>query len=113
MGKSQRTKGHNWERKVAILLEAAMPGCDARRGLQYREGSDAPDVIHPWLHVECKAMKLCNPRAALAQALEHCPDDKHAIAVCKDDNKPPFVAMELDAFLELMGHLWTETGGRA
>jgi hypothetical protein len=108
MGASQRHKGHRWERDVARMYRDAMPGCDSFRGIQYRDGENAPDVKHPWFHTECKAMKQTNPRAALAQALEHCPEDLHAVAVCKDDNKKPFVCMELESFLELMGQLWTE-----
>jgi len=109
MGASQRRKGASWEREVARRYREAMPGCDSFRGLQYRDGADAPDVKHPWLFTECKAHKQTNPRAALAQALEHCPEDLHAVAVCKDDNKKPFVCMELESFLELMGQLWSET----
>ena len=108
MGASQVTKGKSWERQVARILEAAMPGCASRRDFQQQTDHGRADVTHPFLWVECKAQKRCNPRAALAQALETCPDHKHPIAICKDDRQPPYVMMRADDFLELMEALWVE-----
>ena len=42
-GRANRRCGHDWERRGAQLFtEHGMP---ARRGIQYRDGAEAPDVI--------------------------------------------------------------------
>lgn len=42
-GRANRRCGHNWERRGAQLFtEHGMP---ARRGIQYRDGAEAPDII--------------------------------------------------------------------
>lgn len=47
-----RTKGHAFEREIARLFRRWFP--EARRGLQFRSGCEAPDVKGvPWW-VECK-----------------------------------------------------------
>ena len=111
MGANPRTKGHGWEREVARRLQEAMPGCGSRRDFQTQQNHERPDVTHPFLWIECKAMKQCNPRAALAQALECCPEEKYAVAICKDDRKPPYVMLQLDDFEELMALIWIERQG--
>lgn len=49
-----RTKGRAWEQEVARILRER--GWSAKRGLQSRDGSDAPDVVTDLpLWPECKA----------------------------------------------------------
>src|SRR3972149_5335754 len=72
MGRSQRRKGHNFEREVAAELRACAPmiADRIRRGLQSRDGSTVPDVMTPWpIHVECKVGARPNVGAAMRQAL--------------------------------------------
>lgn len=99
MGKYQRTKGHSWERQVAILMRELFP--DARRGMQSRDGADAPDVEGTPYHVECKVGKLPNPRAALYQAIRDAKGKRPAVAVVKDDRCTPFVVMTLPDWMQL------------
>jgi hypothetical protein len=108
MGKSQRTKGHNWERELAKRFREAMPGCDARRGLSQARGGGAEeaDVVIPWFHIEAKVGKKPPVRAALEQAKADCAAEKTPIAVIKEDRKEPFVVLSLEAFLLLIGDLW-------
>jgi len=110
MGKSQRTKGAAWEREVAIRFREAMPGAEIRRNLQSQGGAAVGnDLVVPMFGIECKAGKLPNPRAALDQAVRDACKDLYPVAVIKDDRKPPFVAMRLDHFLEMVAEWWRET----
>lgn len=110
-GCRSRRKGHDWEREVARRLREIF-GPQVRRGLQYQDGSDAPDVIVPCFHVECKV----GARPPIVQALEQA--EKNAkpglwpIAICKQDRQPPTVTMRFEDFLELVEGWWRETGGR-
>lgn len=113
-GARSRRKGHRFEREVATAFRAACPGFDARRGLQSRDGSDAPDVIAPapfW--VECKRGKRTSHRAALRQAQEAAPRGSWLVAVCRDDREEATVSMPLSDFLELVEQWFIlNNGGR-
>ena len=100
MGSSQRRKGHNFERAVAILFRNHFK--NARRGLQYGDGSNAPDVDGTPFWIECKVGKKPNPRAALEQATEASNGTRPPVAVVKDDRKEPFVVIKLDDFLGMI-----------
>lgn len=108
MSASQRRKGHDFERWVANRFKAALPGAEQhiKRGLQGRDGSDAPDVLCPCFWIECKRGKQPNIRAALQQVLEDCGPGVWPVAVIKDDARQPFVALHLDDFLELVKEWW-------
>lgn len=97
-----RAKGHAFERWVAAQLREAAPGCDAKRGFQTRGGGkEEADVMVPLLHIECKHGAKPNPRAALAQAENDCPESKWPVAIVKDNRKEPFVVMRFDNWLAL------------
>ena len=70
MSKLSRTKGHTWERQVVRMMKDAFPDKveDIRRGLQYRDGEEAADVIFPAFHIECKVGRAPQPFKALEQA---------------------------------------------
>ena len=107
MGKSQRTKGHNWEREVARIMREATPGCEAKRGFQTRGGAaEEPDVVHPLYNIECKVGAKPPVRNALVTAVDTCPPGKWAVAVIKEDRKPPYVVMPMDHWLDLVGEHW-------
>jgi hypothetical protein len=111
MGKSQRVKGHTWERQVAILFREALPGCGAKRGFQMRGGAaEEPDVMAGYYHVECKVGKKPPVRKALLTAVETCPNGKYPLAIIKEDRKTPYMVMELETFLELAAELWELQG---
>ena len=109
MAKLSVDKGKRWERAVASSISEVMPGARIRRGDQSRDGADAPDVICPWLWVECKSGKRPNPRAALAQAIE-ASSRRGSKAVptvfLKDDRKDPIVILQMDDFLRMLKKLW-------
>lgn len=112
MGASQRRKGHAWEREVAIAFREAL-GLDSKavkRGLSQPRGGtgEEPDVILPdslpWW-VECKVGARVNVLGAIAQAragIATAKVDKRPLAVCKPDRQKPIVALDFDAFLELL-----------
>ena len=102
-GRSARRKGHDFERAVAAQL-ARVFGCDkVHRGFQYRNGSDAPDVVCPGFWVECKRGRRTNSRAALRQAVEDASGKGlWALAVCKDDRDDAYVVMNFDDFVDLL-----------
>lgn len=113
MGASQRRKGHTWEREVARKLRDAMPGCGARRGIQTRHGGgEAADVMLDGpFHIECKAGRKPNIRAALAQAEADCERGMMPVAVIKDDRQRPFVVMTLEDWLDLVAENWQLSRG--
>ncbi|MDX2089561.1 MAG: hypothetical protein SFX73_17030 [Kofleriaceae bacterium] len=86
----------------------AVFGADrVRRGLQFRDGAECPDVVSPAFWIECKRGRQTNPRAALAQAsTDSAGKGLWPIAVCKDDFGDPFVVMTLEDFLELAAEWW-------
>lgn len=98
-GKASRTKGHSFEREMARVFRDLYP--DARRGLQYREGTDAPDVEGTPFHVECKRGKRCNIRAAYRQARD-ATDGRPVVVVTKEDRQETMVTVNLQLFMELL-----------
>lgn len=99
-------KGKAWEREVARILRDH--GWQAQRGLQARDGSDAPDVCSDLpLWIECKAGRSPNPHEALEQAdiASSCVLGRPRlppVAVIHADFKKPIACMRLDDFLELL-----------
>lgn len=64
---NSRQKGKRGELDAARVLR--LYGYNARRGQQYKGGSDSPDVVGvPGLHIEVKRTERLNLYAALDQA---------------------------------------------
>ncbi len=113
-GAGARRKGHQWERDVVHLL-AAIFGDGVRRGLQYRDGGDAPDVVGvPGWWIECKKGRRPNPCAALRQAIAAAAKSGlRPVAICREDNAEPTAMLRLDDFLALLrGAAIAEPAGR-
>lgn len=67
MGKTSREKGKRGEREVASLLRTH--GYDTRRGVQYKGGTDSPDVVGlPHIHIEVKRTERLDLYGALSQS---------------------------------------------
>lgn len=68
MGAMSRRKGKTGEREAAELLRSH--GFQARRGVQYAGGPDAPDIVHdiPGVHLEIKRTEAIRLYAAVEQA---------------------------------------------
>lgn len=117
MGAYQRRKGHNFEREMARWFREALPGCDAKRGFQTRGGgAEAPDVLVPGLHVECKRGRQPNIRRAYQQAVEDADArQKKAtqrdlpLAITRDDHGHALVTLSLEDFRPLL-QLWFSHG---
>lgn len=107
MGKMQRDKGANFERKIANLFREL--GFAARRGglFQSQFAGNEPDVIVddlPGLWVEAKKGKKTYPIAALKQARDAGGPNCMPVAVCMDDFDKVTVTMEWDFFAHLLKH---------
>jgi len=104
-GKYSRTKGHNFERETAICLRHIWP--KAKRGLQTREGGEAPDVEIPAFWIECKIGKSPNIRKAMEQAtIASDGSGKMPIVVSKRDRERALVTMDIGDWIEIIGEWW-------
>jgi hypothetical protein len=110
-GAGARRKGLDWEREVVRLFAEVFGADKVRRGFQYRDGSETPDVVAPIFAIECKRGKRTEPKAALKQALAaSAGKGLWPIAVCKDDKAPATVTMHLEDFLDLVREWWRAKG---
>ena len=98
-GAHSRRKGHNFERYVANKFKPYFP--KARRGLQYRDGMECPDVIGVPFHIECKRHKRVNIQRAFEQAVKET-NGKPPIVVSKDDGGEELITFYLDDFLWML-----------
>ena len=96
---NSRRKGHSFERKMATAFRGLWP--NARRGLQYQDGAECPDVVGTPYWVECKTGKRTNIKAALRQASEASKGSKPILVVTKDDRDPVLVTMLWEVFYDL------------
>jgi Holliday junction resolvase len=106
VGRMSRNKGKSGERECAELLRAH--GFQARRGVQYQGGPDAPDVVHDieGVHIEVKRTE----RFALYPALEQAKQDRRAgdvpVVFHRMNGRPWVVCLEAEDFLTLMRALY-------
>ena len=104
-GAHSRRKGAEFERLLVQRFRDIIPDAGIRRGLLCRSGEEVPDVEVPCFWLEAKHHHRTNVRAAMRQAIE-CAPGKWPLAVCKDDNQPALVTMQLEDFLELTREWW-------
>lgn len=112
MGRSQRLKGHNYEREVANEFRTVYSHGSVRRGNQTHRADESDVLVNegkfgPRLWIECKKGKQPNIRSALRQATEDSVkgidrDDWMLIAVTKKDRDQSLVTLRLSDFLELL-----------
>lgn len=95
---NSRRKGHNFERQTAIALKGLWP--EAKRGLQYVEGNEAPDVDETPYWIECKCGKRTNIKAAVKQATE-ATDGRPIVVISKNDREATLVTMLLEDWYAL------------
>lgn len=110
-GKASRTKGHNFERKIANLLKPLFP--NAKRGYQTRFGGiEECDVEGTPFHIECKIGKRIGVPAAIRQMEADC-GDREPVLVSKRDREGIYVTMRWDTLYKLLSirkehtELWT------
>lgn len=93
----QVDKGGDFERWVAAELQQMLPGLTVSR-LRPKPGRRNPDILTPFMAVECKAGRRPSTRQALEQALSADIDGRIAVAVVKDDDKDPIVILRFSDF---------------
>jgi hypothetical protein len=128
-GLSNRARGKTFERECATSLRSVF-GDTVRRGLQSRDGADAPDVLIPveaGLWVECKYSPTASVAAALIQATlaEHAHRGLHPeapkrapVVIVDKPHKgppgsralPPVVGMYLPDYLRVLAAGWRPPG---
>tara|TARA_R110002110_G_C13016296_1_gene677358 strand:- start:166 stop:501 length:336 start_codon:yes stop_codon:yes gene_type:complete len=100
-GKRSRTKGHSFERQMSNFFKD-IGFAHARRGIQYRDGAECPDVMNVGdLWIECKVGKRPNIKGAMDQSKKAC-GLLRPVAITKWDHGPTYVTMDLDLFADLM-----------
>ncbi len=106
MSKLSRDKGKRGELEVVALLKKH--GFEARRGQQFRGGSDSPDVIHniEGIFIEVKLRQALNIYAALEQANEEKPEGDSVLLFHRKNNKRWLVTCDAEEFLVLMEELY-------
>jgi hypothetical protein len=106
MGKSQRVKGHSFERRTANLLKQFDP--TAKRKLEYQEGSVDIETQLPFA-IQCK----CQKQPSIFNAIEEAKLGKKksnklwALAIIKRDREEPIYAMPESDFIDLLKE-WNE-----
>lgn len=94
-------KGKVFEREIARFLKGL--GYDARRGQQYKGGSDSPDVLGlPGFHIECKRTERLQLYEALKQSERDCGLDETPIVIHRRNGERSVVIMYLDDFMEVI-----------
>ena len=110
-GKAARTKGHSFERFIAIELRKIDP--TAMRNVAETQQASVDINTRLPLAIQCKALKRWSltPHSIYAQACDGArkPTDV-PITIVKIDNKSPqLVTMALEHFLQLMEAMYGET----
>lgn len=95
-----------WELTLARRFREAMPGAEAPLAVHGLRAVERGDVVAPDFSVNATADRRTRVRAALRQAIADAPAGAWPIAICNDDRLPPFVAMRLDDFLDLLAEWW-------
>lgn len=102
MSKLSRTKGHGFEREIAIALRDIFP--DARRHLEYQDAeANGVDLINTGKYfIQCKRGRKYASLTAIKEvqcdeALGDVP-----VLVTKGDNEKILVALPLDEFIRLL-----------
>lgn len=95
-GKHSRTKGHSFERDIAIKFRPHFP--KVCRQLEYQEGLGVDLANTGILRVQCKAYKNYAPLSKIEEA----GDSGIPALVTKGDRKPALIALRLDDFLAIL-----------
>ena len=101
MGKTSREKGKRGEREVASLLREY--GYDARRGVQYKGGTDSPDVVGlKGIHIEVKRTERLDLYGALSQSKADAGEDM-PVVIHRRNNSEWVVIQPLKDWIKLYG----------
>lgn len=102
MGKLSRDKGKRGEREVVALLRKH--GFEARRGQQFRGGSDSPDIIHNMegFYIEVKLRQNLNLYDTIDVAMTEKKSHEDVLVFHRKNARPWLITMDAGDFLELM-----------
>lgn len=98
--KNSRNKGKVGELELAAFLTER--GYKARRGQQFKGGTDSPDVVAAGLehiHIECKRVEAGNPYIWLDQAQRDAAGKKTPVVMHRKNNREWIVILTLEDFL--------------
>lgn len=110
-GASARRKGVAFERWLVHRFADVFGKDTVRRGMQFRSGTEAPDVDAPGLWIEAKRGKKVPIRGALEEVVSDAlGKGRWPVVACKEDHDEPFVVMRLDDFLDLVREWWATRG---
>lgn len=93
MGKSQKRKGADFERKIAELFQTE------RVGLRGKPDGDDADVVHDEFYIQCKKYNRIAAYKWLKKTVDECPEDKIPIVIAQEDRGEIFVMMLLEDYL--------------
>ena len=98
---NSRMKGKKGELELAAFLRDH--GVEARRGVQFKGGTDSPDVVAdlPGIHIECKRVETGTPYAWLSQATRDA-GDKTPVVFHRRNKCDWIVVMRAEDFLKLV-----------
>ena len=102
MSKSQRDKGHGFERDIVNLLKEH--GYEASRNLTQTRDSGGDINLPRWLF-ECKRYAKIAVYTWLDQAIKSAKGNQTPVVVAKADRKEAIVIMRLTDFMEIMNHV--------
>lgn len=103
MSKLSRTKGHSFEREIAIALRCVFP--KARRHLENHEEDAAfgADLMHTGLYrIQCKRMRKWASMSAIKQVKADELLGQVPVLVTQGDRERVLVALPLEEFIRLL-----------
>lgn len=103
---NSRQKGKRGELELSRFLRDR--GYDARRGAQYKGGTDSPDVVGlSGVHIECKRTERLELYDALDQSRRDAGDGEIPVVMHRRNNCDWVCILRLDDFLRLYGEATT------
>ena len=99
---NSRNKGKVGEREIAKYLREH-GFTDARRGVQYKGGSDSPDVLGmTGFHIEVKRVERLDLHAAMEQSIRDSAADEIPVVMHRRNKDYWKITMRLDDFMEVL-----------
>lgn len=98
MGKSQRTKGHSYERAVAKRLRHIFP--EAARQMEYQVSSGIDLANTGNLAIQCKRYKGYAPISKINEV--ETKNGRIPVLITKGDRLPDMVVLSLDDFIKIL-----------
>lgn len=103
VGKLSRTKGHSFERWVAIQLRHIFPNC--RRHLEYQDAeANGVDLVNTGRYmIQCKRGRKYSSISAIKEVSYEPLTGEVPILITKADGEIPLAVIPFDELIELIG----------